>query len=167
MHIFQTAAMDSTARWITNFWLFTVISFAVLAVVLKESFYTSVCAILILVSILMFIFTSRDYRINSNEIVINCIAKKTRINLHDIIQIEQTDKSYFKIFDLLWSCGVFGYYGWWKNTDGLTVNVYLKRRDNIVLLKTSAKIYAITPKEPQRFISLLQGMIKEKNNSSF
>lgn len=140
--------------------LFTTIIIGQLVLLLDSAKSISVITIVILVLIYLIVFLYKpiSYKITDDLLVIHRPLTDIKVDLKEIQNVEQVDKSSLsgtiRIFGV---GGLFGYWGKFTNSKIGLMTWYATRRDNAVLVTTFGnKKIVLTPDEPGLFISTIR-----------
>jgi hypothetical protein len=97
-----------------------------------------------------YIHSPRAYTITEESIEINRMVGNLIIRRDEIKSIQLVDK--LEVWRRIWaSGGLFGYFGLFSLKGGKKAKVYTTRWNQVLLIKTKKKVYAISPAEPEKF----------------
>lgn len=99
----------------------------------------------------------KGYEVTETEIVIVRAASKVHIPLGTVKDVKILPKvSKRGLIRVMGNGGLFGYYGEFRNKDLGTMEWYLTKRSNVVLVQTDKAKILLSPNHPEDFVKLLR-----------
>lgn len=119
---------------------------------------TALCLIIYLVSLL---FKTSGYKIDENRLIIKRWIFDVKINKEDILTIDRIEKWRFTFSIRFFGMSrLFGYYGEYLFAGYGPCDLYITRRDTMVLITTKTnKRIVLSPDDRSRCIAELKGLI--------
>jgi hypothetical protein len=147
--------------------LVTTVAISILLVGLSAFFLTLpfgwiFSTVMILIIAVSYLYSPAKYHFAGSYLIVQkVIGRKIAIPLSDVVGYTIVpDFSKLRVVRTFGNGGLFGYYGIFSTAEYGTINCQLRSLKNVIILKTSAEAFAVSPAEVERFESQLIGTVQ-------
>ncbi|TQV72840.1 hypothetical protein FLL45_15350 [Aliikangiella marina] len=128
-------------------------------------FSLAAISLMIPIAILLACFWYRvtGYQLDSRELTIKRLVFDFIIPLDEIESVEFDQTAMKRSLRMFGNGGLFGFYGYFRNDRYGSFRAFVTDSQNVVVIKTSEKIFMVSPDKPEKFVNKLNDLLAKKN----